>query len=595
MARPLLFAPAVLLLAQACQAQEAPEDLLPTGTQVYLRWDGVDAHRAAYAQTAVGRMMAGDTGKFLAGLVTLIQDNLGAVITVEQLLKGTSPGRLMKLQTDAAKAPQLFGQFTKHGFILAAEIAQLEPFEARLTLVIPDAGAEPQPLFGLVGLSGGLAGAEAKDEKVEGRSVRHWEQEGVHVACWAAGKHLVLTVGTDAPAAAVQRAAAKDARLTSHPLFRRVMGFSDFENAARAFIDVEALVRRANERGREVGKLVTDLGLEGVKSVVLYSGFDGDSDRGLIEADLAGERKGLVKLLDGTPLTLSDAPPLPHDVTSWSMTRFEAESFYDLALLTIENVVRVFSEEDLPKVRELSKQADELLDVDLRNELLGALGDRFAVYSSPADGPLNLGQVFLWRVKDEKQLKGALNKAIKGLGRLGGTDLSIAKKDYRGAELREVSIRQQGVFFVPTYTVYKGWLVVSYFPQPVQGFVRRANGELPSWKPDDRTRAAFDRLPREFVSASYMDPRPTIRHFLTVGPLIAGAVRSFMPDLKLDVGSVPNSHEATRHLFPNVSVASLRDGSLRVDSRSSLDLPVDLSGIDTFAILGLLGLAQFLF
>ena len=28
-------------------AQGAPEQLLPAGTQVYLRWDGIDSHRAA--------------------------------------------------------------------------------------------------------------------------------------------------------------------------------------------------------------------------------------------------------------------------------------------------------------------------------------------------------------------------------------------------------------------------------------------------------------------------------------------------------------------------------------------------------------------
>src|SRR5262249_468830 len=399
---------------------------------------------------------------------------------------------------------------------------------------------------------------------------RHWDIEGIHFNSWAAGKHLVLTFGTDAPAVVVKRAAAKDARLTSNPLYSRVAAFKQFETAARAFVDVDALVKQAHGRGKDTVKLLDDLGLGEVKSVVLYSGFDGDADRGLIEADLTGARKGLMKMMDGKPFTLTDAPPLPHEVTSWSMTRFEAVTFYDLALLTTENVVRLISADDLPKVREFTKQADELLDVDLRNELLAALGDRFAMYSSPAEGPLNLGQVFLFQVKDEKKLQTALNKAIKGLGRLGGTDLSITKRDYQGAELREVQVRQQGFFFVPTYTVYKGWLAVSYFPHPVQGFVGRANGDLPTWKPDARTQMAFEKLPKEFVSVSVTDPRPTIKHVLSLGPLIAGLVKSFTPDLKLDVGSLPNSHEATRHLFPNVSVVSMKDNVLRLEGRSSL-------------------------
>src|SRR5581483_5501425 len=47
------------------RAQE-PEQLLPATTQVYLRWDGVEAHRAAYEKTALGKMMKGDTGEFVS-------------------------------------------------------------------------------------------------------------------------------------------------------------------------------------------------------------------------------------------------------------------------------------------------------------------------------------------------------------------------------------------------------------------------------------------------------------------------------------------------------------------------------------------------
>src|SRR5262249_30950470 len=55
----------VFLIPTLGRAQDAPEDLLPAGTQLYLRWDGVEAHRAAYEKTALGKMMQGDTGKFI--------------------------------------------------------------------------------------------------------------------------------------------------------------------------------------------------------------------------------------------------------------------------------------------------------------------------------------------------------------------------------------------------------------------------------------------------------------------------------------------------------------------------------------------------
>ena len=62
--------------ATASGASDAPERLLPAGTQLYVRWDGIEAHRAAYAQTGVGKMMAGDTGAFAQSLFRQLQDGL---------------------------------------------------------------------------------------------------------------------------------------------------------------------------------------------------------------------------------------------------------------------------------------------------------------------------------------------------------------------------------------------------------------------------------------------------------------------------------------------------------------------------------------
>jgi hypothetical protein len=80
-----------------------------------------------------------------------------------------------------------------------------------------------------------------------------------------------------------------------------------------------------------------------------------------------------------------------------------------------------------------------------------------------------------------------------------------------------------------------------------------------------------------------------------VAPLIAGAVHSFLPDAKFDVNSVPNAHEATRHLFPNVSVVSDDGKQLRQETRASLALPIDVTGLDTYVIaFGGIGVLQYL-
>jgi hypothetical protein len=595
MARSLGIALLMLLAPQVAQAQEAPEDLLSAGTQVYLRWDGIEAHRAAYEKTALGKMIKGDTGRLITNLMAQLQDNLGG-LAGEQLLRGKAPARLMKLQADAVEAPKLFGQLTQHGLVLGLEVRKLEPLEIQATLIVPEAGANPKPLFGALRLIGGLAEMEVKEVKVDGQSVQHLQIEAVQVSSWVAGKHLVLAVGSDGPEAVVKRAMGKDSRLASQPLYQRVKSFNQFETAARAFVDFEALVKLSSGRGKEVVKLLEDLGLDGFQSGVLYSGFDGDADRGLIELDLKGAGKGFLKLVSGKPFQLSDVPPLPSDVTSWSMTNLDLGTFYDLAFLALEDLTRILGPEELPRIQELKKQADDVLGVDLRNDLLGALDDKVVLYSSPAEGALSMGQTIMIKVKDAPKLQSTLSKVIKSLGRLTGVDISIKKRTYHGVDLREVQVRQQGFFFVPTYAIHKDWLVLGFFPQAVQGYVLRATGQLPTWKPDARTQETLDKLPKDFISVSVSDPRPTVKQLLSLGPIIGGSLKSVYPDTKFEVGTVPNGHEATRHLFPNVSVVSAKGNSLRIESRSSLELPIDLSGIDNFAFFALfVSFARFLF
>ena len=74
-------------LARAAD-EVAPEQALPAGTQLYLRWDGLAAHKAAYAKSALGKTMAGDAGTFVNGVFRQLQDGVGTLLTAEKLLSG---------------------------------------------------------------------------------------------------------------------------------------------------------------------------------------------------------------------------------------------------------------------------------------------------------------------------------------------------------------------------------------------------------------------------------------------------------------------------------------------------------------------------
>jgi hypothetical protein len=466
-----------------------------------------------------------------------------------------------------------------------------------VVIIIPGSGRESKPLFSLLHLVALSSKMQVAESKVGDRSVSHISVPPVTIAWWVDGEDTVLAVGTDPPEALVKRTAGGGPRLSENPLFQRVQGFKDFETAARAYVDVAALAKAARARGKEIAKVIDDLGLDNLQSMLLYSGFDGAAERSIVEWHLTGAaRKGLFRVIAGQPFRLSDLPPAPPDAVSISAMNLDLAAIHDVAVPVIETILGAVSPGDKPQVKEGLKQIDAALGIDVRKDLLGSLGARFVHYTSPSEGALNFGEVLLFQVKDAEKLRATLDQAIKGLASSTGANIRVKKRMYHGVELREVHVKQQGFFFLPTYAIHKDWLVISYFPQPVQGFVLRTAGSLPAWKPDPTTQESLDKLPKEFVALSVSDPRPTVKQVLTLAPVVITLINSLEGAFNIDAGALPNAHEATRHLFPNVSVVTDEGKTLRSETRASLSLPFELTGVDTFGIVFIFGaLVPFIF
>jgi hypothetical protein len=580
----------------ALWAQSSPEHLLPAEAQLFVRWDGITAHEAAYKRSAVGQMMQGDTGSFIGNLYKQIQEGVGKGLALEQLLRGAPPARIKKLQDDARAATRLLEVITKKGLLLAIEARTLEPPQAQLTVIIPDGAADFQSLAGALRLGAAVAGVEVKESQPADRKVASLDLGGIFLTWWTEGKHTVFTLGTDPSEKVVKTIAEGDhKRLDGSDLYQRLKGFDKFETVARAYINMASLVKLGSTRGADVRKLMDDLGVAELKSLVFYSGFEGRAERSVVEWDMPGERKGIFSLMAGKPFTLGDVPPLPPDVVSFSMTNFNMVALNDVVVKAAEDIVRLIFPDEVKKVEEVRKEINAALGIDLREDLLAALDGRFVGYSSPAEGPFTLGQTFLLKVKDADKLQGSIEGAIKGLARTAGGEVKVHKRHYRGVDLRMVQPKVPGFPFTPTYAITGGWLVVAFFPQPVEGFIARSKGVMPSWKPGPDVQDSLRHLPKEFISISYSDPRPTLKQLLSIAPLIGGMIATSSPEMNFDVGGLPNAQEVVRHLFPNVSVTTDDGKSLHSESFSSLELGVDLSGIDTYTLFFFFASARLLF
>jgi hypothetical protein len=125
--------------------------------------------------------------------------------------------------------------------------------------------------------------------------------------------------------------------------------------------------------------------------------------------------------------------------------------------------------------------------------------------------------------------------------------------------------------------VYKDWFIYSQYPQGIKGFVLRNTGDLPRWKADADLQKVLKTFPQEFTSVQVSDPRGTIQTVLSLTPFVFDLVNKigmFVPNLRpFEIDTIPHAQEATRLLFPSVSVTTDDGKKLRSESRGSIGLP----------------------
>ena len=164
---------------------------------------------------------------------------------------------------------------------------------------------------------------------------------------------------------------------------------------------------------------------------------------------------------------------------------------------------------------------EALLGIKFGEDLFGSFGDMFVAYSSPAEGPLGLGGVYLFKVKEEKKLGDTLEALFKAIPPLPGVEVIYKKRPYRGGDVLELKLKtDQGEFALATMTIHKGWFLLANYPQSIYGFILRGNGELPAWKADQELTKALAGFPKEFTAIAVSDPRPTVKLLLSFAPTV---------------------------------------------------------------------------
>jgi hypothetical protein len=557
-----------VLLPSFASAQPVQENYLPAKTQLYFRWDGMDKHQADFDKTAVGKMMQGETGEFLREFWEYLHENLKTAAQQEP-----------KVEPVLKDVIKVVVSLHKNGLVLGVDVEHINPPTVQAVLVFPNGAGESGTVLSLIQKIAEETKAPVQQKKVGNRFVNTLEIELLRLGWWAQGKDALVFIGTTDPAAYAKDIDAKKTGIAKHLLYQKVANFKEFKTASRGYFDIASVLTVVSGVDPRASKIIDELGIKGLRSMTFVSGFDGPAERSVVDVDASGPRKGLLSLASQKKISLKDLPVLPNDLNGFSASSVNLNKTYDILTKMIVGIAGVAAPDEVDNIKEGIKAFEGAIGVDINSDLFGNFGDVLVSYSSPTDGFLGTGSVVAIQIKDAKKMEATIDKLLKAIPAIPGGEVTLKKKKYRGGQIMQIGISgpQVSTHFA-TIGLYKNWFVYSSYPMPIKGFILRQEGELPGWKADDSLKEVLAKFPSEFNSIQISDPRPIVQTVLSITPTVLNIVNAlgtpFVPGYRpFDLELIPHPQEATRHLFPNVTVSTDDGKRIRSESRGSLLFP----------------------
>ena len=437
----------------------------------------------------------------------------------------------------------------------------------------------------------------------------------IHAAWWVEGKHFVFYAGTMRTEAVIKEVAAnaKKGGVTGHPLYpahaTRTPALSRWRAGSLMPARVVDLAKSlAGPSSPALASGIDDLGLGSLKAAVFNSGFDGKESRAIWEFDLPGERKGLAKVLKQQPLGLADLPPMPPDVSRFSALRVDPTATYDAGIMAVEALTmydQSFGGEDDGEERPPRRSASAANTWSESSTSSSAStfattcfptsATRSWSIQSPTEGLSAFGTVVCVSLKDPAKIKIAADRLQPRAGDdRQRTDQGPQEDAPRRGDSRTLLARLRH----PDPDLCPRRRLARRFAAPASraGIHPPHEGRnLATWKPDAATAARLAKMPADGCGLQYCRPDSTAQNLCCVGPLApwpAVAVQPLQPvgtDYDpIDVGLIPNGHELSKHLFPNLTITRDDGKTVQVEVNESFSLPGEAIGLEPIVVLGVI-------
>lgn len=344
----------------------APRD----GLLIHMEFNGLDAHEAAWRQTAAFKML-NDTP-----LGVMLEDVAGQMFQKladrggERKFSGTEIVTVLK-------------HVARSGFLFAgtAPKAGGDPAKDSVGVMVLRNGArkDVRALFSRLMLAMGGTGTKAElSKQPDGRSIVRMSGAAPtqRWTWWAEKDDLVVVMGTPQQASIIGEVLdGKRPNAVEHPIRSELSKSEDaFEPAIIAFVDFAQWPDVGSSR-----QFADRAQLHGVNRIDFRWGFSGDALMSVTRIKAPKPRQGLLSLLDQPTFDFKKLPPMPEGIEGFSVVSIDLGKTFD----TVSSLLKAIS----PAASErLDGAVDALRSkgrLQLRKDVLAHFGSKIAFYQAP--------------------------------------------------------------------------------------------------------------------------------------------------------------------------------------------------------------------
>ncbi len=574
-----------LMLAMPARAAEkslaryiAKEDLF-----VYAEFSGLDAHADAWRNSATYKMLHETT----AG--TMFEEVFGQAIDSMLASAQVGPKPTGKQIVAAVE------RFARSGFVIGAN-GKIGPTPPQIVIAVRDAGGADVGK-GVRQLLDIITKASGKSEQItreDGRKItfiKPGPNRGAGAAWWFEGNDLLIVItGTEAGIEAsaegvIETIAGKRPSAVDAPIHAELAkNDGDFEPVFLSYADLSILP-----------PLPPSLGLNGLKRIDSRWGFSGKQIMSVTRLQAPAPRKGVLALLDQPRFAVASRLPVPSGMNDFTVMSVDPAKVFDqiiaIAKQTDPNADAV--------VKQLLGNAQGVLGVPVREELLAQIGPMMAFYVDPEMKPIPITpyQSFIdWglhppkvtavvQVRDVTKFAKTLdtladvaNRQIKAARVNAPEGFDIVFRPLKGGQKGYVLDVPLGAFPLPagvrpTLMLGKGFLAIGVSPQAARKALEFENHAVLPLK-----------SPANLVAYSQNDPKSYVPDLIANVPFLMQAfsmvnvrgpgrpVATASLRLKLDVDNLPTAEMLAKYMEPGTVEVAVDDQGFQIISRDSVPL-----------------------